>query len=61
MISKSAAGAMQICSGQEAGYEAAIHFTYDVQQQDEIEKNMNWNATRKDVFIVAPLKHIYFC
>ena len=34
---KDAAGSLQVCAGQEAGSEAAIHAIYDVYQQDETE------------------------
>ena len=34
---KDAAGSLQVCAGQKAGSEEAIHAIYDVYQQDETE------------------------
>ena len=46
----------QVCSGQDAGFEAAIHILCDVCHPRWNPKNLNWNATRKDVYIVAQLR-----
>ena len=37
---KDAAGSPQVCAGQEAGSEAAIHAIYDIYHQDEIEATL---------------------
>ena len=41
---KDAAGSLQVCAGQEAGSEGAIHAIYDVYQQDETEAVLLVNA-----------------
>ena len=56
---KNEAGATLVCSGHDAEFEAAIHLYIFVIKMKS--KKLNWNATCKDLFIVAQLKQIYFC
>ena len=63
---KDAAGSLQVCAGQEAGSEGAIHAIYDGYQQDETEavllvdtdnafNSINRKAMLHDISITCPL------